>query len=123
MHAPSCVSAKLSYQSEAGEVDKEGGHLYECIEMLYKEDYHQELVQIHWMEDAISLVSSLLPSCLEHEFYPCPSPLVLAFTKVVSCLLLSEHKGPPSTKQRAFMSTGEEGSNHYGNPCKPTCHC
>ena len=75
-------------------MDEEGGYLYKHIKMLYEEDYHPEPVQTHGTEDAISLVSSLLLSCLEHEFYPCPFQLVLAFTKVVSHLLFSKHEGP-----------------------------
>ena len=49
---------------------------------------------------AISLVNSLLLSCLEHEFYPCLSLFVLVFTKVVSHPLFSEHDCPPSTKRK-----------------------
>ena len=94
-----------------------------CIKMLYKEDYHPELVQTQGTENAISLVSSLSPSCLEHEFYPCPFPLVPAFTKVASFPLLSEHEGPPSTKQKALTSAGEEDSNPDGDLCRPACHC
>ena len=75
------------------------------------------------MEDAISLVSNLSLSCLEHEFYPCTSPLVLAFTKVDSHFLFSEHKGPPSTKWNTAASAGKKGSNSDGDPYKPACHC
>ena len=89
--------------------------------MLYEEDYHPEPVQTHGTEDTTSLVSSLPLSFLEHEFYPCWPLLVPAFTKVVSCPLFSEHKGPPSTKQNAVTSTGEEGSNPDGNLYTPAC--
>ena len=51
---------------------KEGGHLFECVKMLYEEDYHPEPMQTQGTEDAISLVSSLSSSCLEHEFHPYP---------------------------------------------------
>ena len=30
-----------------GEVDKEGGHLYEYIKIIYEEDYHPEPVHTH----------------------------------------------------------------------------
>ena len=69
----------------------------------------------------LSLVSSL-SSCLDHEFHPCSSPLVLAFTKVAIHSLLSEHKGPLSTKWKTLMGAGQEDSNPDGDPCKPACH-
>ena len=40
-----------------GEVDEEGGHLYDPIKMLYKDDFCPEPVLTQGMEDAIVLVS------------------------------------------------------------------
>ena len=38
----SCLSSGPQIQVEdQGEVDEEGGHLYECIKIPYKEDYFQ----------------------------------------------------------------------------------
>ena len=77
----SCPSRRPQIPSRRfGEVDEEEGHLYECIKMLY-EDYCPEPVQTHVTKDAISLGGNLSPSCLEHEFYPCPCMLFPAFTK------------------------------------------
>ena len=53
------------------EVDKEGGHLYNCIKILHKGNFCLEPVLIRGMEDVIALVSNLSPSCLKHDFsYP-----------------------------------------------------
>ena len=60
-----------SWREDWGEVDKEGGHLYDCIKALYEEDFHPEPVLTQGTEDAIALVSILSSSCLKHEFsYP-----------------------------------------------------
>ena len=105
----SCLSSRPYISSRRmGEMGEEGGHLYECIKMFYKDNYHLQPVWIHGTEDAISLVRSISLSCLKHEFYSCPFPLFPALTKVVYHLLFSDHEGPPSTKWNTLMSTGEE---------------
>ena len=78
------------------EVDEEGGHLYDSIKILYKEDYHPKPVHTHEMADVLALVSSLSSSCLDPKFHLCPSYFILAHSKVASSLLLSESKGPPT---------------------------
>ena len=60
-----------SQMEDQGEVDEKGGHLYDCIKMLYEEDFCLEPVLAHTMEDAIALVSNLSSFCLKYEFaYP-----------------------------------------------------
>ena len=54
------------------EVDEEGGHLYDCIKMLYEEDFCPEPVLTQGTEDAIAFVSNLTPSCLKHELLLSP---------------------------------------------------
>ena len=48
-------------EERSREVDEEGGHLYDHIKMLYKEDFHPEPVLTQGMEDSIALVSNLSP--------------------------------------------------------------
>ena len=57
-----------------------------------------------WDSGCYSLVSSLSPSCLDNEFYPCPSPLGPVFTNVASHPLFSEHEGPHSAKQKLLQA-------------------
>ena len=45
-----------------GVVDEEGDHLYDCIKMLYEDDFCPEPVLTQGMEDAIALVSELSSS-------------------------------------------------------------
>ena len=87
-----------SQAEDWGELDEEGGHLHECIKILYKEDYHPEQVHTYGAADTLALVSSLSPSCLNHKFHLCPSQLVLAYPKAAFHLLHSECKGSPFTK-------------------------
>ena len=79
-------------------MDEERGHLYECINILYEEDYHPEPVHTHRMVDALALVSSLSPSGLSPKFHLCSSQVILAYPKADSHLLFSEHEGSPFTK-------------------------
>ena len=72
--APPAGSKPLMEDKE--EVDKEGGHLYDHIKMLYEKDFCPKPVLTQRTEDAIALVSSLSPSFLKHEF-SCP-PTVLS---------------------------------------------
>ena len=78
--APS-VGSK-SQKEDRGDIDEDGGHLYDRIKMMYEEGYDPEPVLTQGTEDAISLVSNLSPPCLKHEFsYP---PTVLSIANVTS---------------------------------------
>ena len=49
------------WREDQGEIDEEGGHLYDHNKMLYEENFHPEPVQTQRMEDAIALVRIILP--------------------------------------------------------------
>ena len=87
-----------SKTEDQGELDEEGGHLYEHIKILCEEDYRPKPVHTHGMAEALALVSSLSPSCLNPKFYLSPTHLILAYSKVASPLLLSKCEGSSSTK-------------------------
>ena len=106
-----------------GEVDEEGGHLYKCNKILYEEDYHPKPVHTHGMADALALVSSLSPSCLNPKFHLCPSHLMLDYSKTASCLLLSECKGSPFTKWETPTTTREEDPNLDSILGQPSHYC
>ena len=85
------LPADPKYQAEdQGEVDKEWGHLYKFMKILYEENYNPKPVHTHGMVDALALVSSLSSSCLNPKFHLYPSQLYLAYPKAAFCLLLSE---------------------------------
>ena len=83
-------------KEDRGDVEKDGGHLYDRLKMLYKEIYEPKPVLIQGMEDTISIISNLFPPYLQHEFsyaqQSCP------VTNVISIMdsYFSEHEGPPS---------------------------
>ena len=58
-------------KEDRGDIDEHRGHLYDRVEMLYKEGYEPKPVLTQGMEDAISIISNLSPPCLKHWFsYP-----------------------------------------------------
>ena len=70
-----------SCKDDRGHIDVDGGHLYDMIKMLYKEDYEPEPVLTQGMEDAISVLSNLPPPCLKNDFsYPRQSYLITNVT-------------------------------------------
>ena len=73
-----------SQAEDWGEVDEEGGHLYECIKIIYEEDYHPKPVHTHGMVDALALVSSLSSFYLNPKFHLCPSQSILVYPKAAS---------------------------------------
>ena len=48
------------WREDQGEIDNEGGHLYDHMQMLYEEAFCLEPVQTQGMEDAIGLVQFIL---------------------------------------------------------------
>ena len=64
-------------KEDKGDIDEDGGHLYDRINMLYKEDYEPEPVLTQRMDDGISIISNLSPSCLKHELSYPNSPISL----------------------------------------------
>ena len=59
------------HKEDRGDIDEDRDHLYDRIKMLYEEDYEPGPVLTQGMEDAISIISNLSPSCLKHELsYP-----------------------------------------------------
>ena len=75
------------------------------------------------MTDALALVSSLSPSHLNPKFHLCPSHVIMAYSKVASCLLLSECKGSPSTKCETPTTAREEGPNLGSDLGQPSHNC
>ena len=74
--------------------------------MLYEEGYKPKPVLTQGMEDAISIVSNLTPSCLKQEFpYPQQSFLIAIVTSLLDPSF-SEHEGPPPPESEASVSTG-----------------
>ena len=56
------------WKEDQGDIDENGGHLYNRIKMFYREGHKPDPVLTHGMEDAISIVSNISPPCLKHEF-------------------------------------------------------
>ena len=59
-------------KEDHGDVDEDGGHLYDRVKMLYEEVYEQKPLLTQGMEDAISIISNLSPPCLQYEFLLSP---------------------------------------------------
>ena len=103
-----------------GEVDKEGGHLYNCIKMLYEEAFHPEPVLTQGTEDALNLeVTSPLPT-LGMNFL---TPTVLFLINMTFLPLISEDEGSPPPKWETTVGTGGESSDLGSHLHQPACHC
>ena len=65
----------MPWKDDRGDVDEDGGHLYDREKMLYEEGYEPKPVLTQETEEAILVVSTFSP-CLEHKFsYPNSSVL------------------------------------------------
>ena len=85
--------ASKPQMEDQGKVDEEGGYVYDCIKMLYEENFCPQPMLTQGMEDAIVLVSSLSPSCLKQYFLAPQQSCLL--TNVTFLPLISEHEGSP----------------------------
>ena len=110
------------WREELGDVDEDGGHLYDRVKMLYKEGYKPKSVLPQGMEDAISIISNLSSPCLKHEFSYSQQFCFVTNVATVPDSSFSEHERPPPPEQEANASTGES-SNAGGYPCQSTNHC
>ena len=63
-------------KEDQGDVDEDGGHLYNRVKMLYNEAYEPKPLLTQGMEDAILIISNLSPPCPQHAF-SCPNSPVL----------------------------------------------
>ena len=66
-----------------GDIDEDGGHLYNWVKMLFEDGYETRAVLTRGMEDAILIISKLSPPYIQHEFLLSPKsyfvPILLDF--------------------------------------------
>ena len=56
------------WKEDWGDVDEDGGHLYDQVKMLYEEGYESSLVFTQGIEDTIPVMSNLSPFYIQHAF-------------------------------------------------------
>ena len=102
-----------SWKEDVGDIDEDGGHLYDRIKMLCEEGHEPEPVLTHGREGVILIISNLslpawsmrflIPTASSHNQYDC-SPIFFSFSEWET------------------TGAGGESSNPGGYLCKTTCN-
>ena len=97
--APKSLATLVSFKpwkEDHSDIDDDGGLLYDRVKMLYVEGYEPKPVLTEGTEYALSIVSNLSPTCLQHEFLLPPQQLCpIANMTSLPDSSFSEHEGPP----------------------------